>query len=259
MKIIRYLLVSIFLCIAIGGCINLKENKDILFQTSTINALLEGVYNGEITYKELKQYGDFGIGTFNDLDGEMIGLKGKFYQIKADGIAYSVDDSMKTPFAVMTFFEPDKSVLLDETMDYDQLKQYIDRLFLTKNIFYAIKIEGDFKYIKTRSVPRQNKPYPRLIEVVKNQPTFEFHNVKGTIVGFRIPDYMEGINVPGYHFHFITEDKKAGGHLLECRLQDVRIEIDYTSALYMVLPERGEFYKADLTKKRQTELEKVEK
>jgi acetolactate decarboxylase len=261
MKIIYYLLVATFFAIAIcvSGCLHSQENEDILFQTSTINALLEGVYDGEITYKELKQYGDFGIGTFNSLDGEMIGLEGKFYQVKADGIAYAVDDSMKTPFAVVTFFEVDKSISLDKAVDYEQLEHYLDNLLPTKNIFYAVKIEGRFNYIKTRSVPKQIKPYPRLVEVVKDQPTFEFYNVEGTIVGFRCPEYVEGINVPGYHLHFITEDKKAGGHLLECQMQNVRIEIDYTSELYMVLPQTGDFYKADLMKEKQTELEKVER
>ena len=262
MKTIYYLLMAALLAIAICvfGCSHPQENKDILFQTSTINALLEGVYDGEITFQELKQHGDFGLGTVNCLDGEMIGLEGKFYQIKADGIAYLIDDSMKTPFACVTFFEPDKSVLLDEPINnYGQLRGYLDNLLTTKNIFYAIKIEGVFRYLKTRSVPKQNKPYLLLAEVVKNQPTFEFHNVAGTIVGFCCPAYVEGINVPGYHLHFITRDKKAGGHLLESQMQNVKIEIDYTSEFYMVLPEGGEFYKVDLTEEKQKELEKVEK
>jgi len=216
-------------------------------------------YDGEITYEELKQHGDFGIGTFNGLDGEMIGLEGKFYQIKADGIAYPVDSLLKAPFAVVTFFEPDKSVLLNQGLDYNQLTQYLDNLLPTKNIFYAVKIEGVFRYIKTRSAPKQNQPYPPLVEVVKNQPTFEFHDVEGTIVGFRCPVYMEGINVPGYHLHFITGDKKAGGHLLECQIKNAKIELDYTSEFYMALLESSEFYEVDLAKEKQTELEKVEK
>jgi len=166
---------------------------------------------------------------------------------------------MKTPFAIVTFFGPDKTILLDKDMDYDQLKHYLDSLLPTKNIFYAVKIEGIFRYIKTRSVPRQTKPYPPLVEVVKNQTTFEFQDVEGTIVGFRCPSYVKGINIPGYHLHFITKDKKGGGHLLECRTQNMKIEIDYTSEFFMVLAESGEFYKTDLTKEKQKELEKVEK
>src|SRR3989304_2972228 len=246
MKIDGYLLVVVFLCLATHGCTHLQKNEDIVFQASTISALLEGVYDGNVTYKDLKKRGDFGIGTFNSLDGEMIGLEGKFYQIKDDGMAYSVPDTMKTPFAVVTFFKPNEALFLDNTLP-------------TKNIIYSFKIEVDFKYRKPRSVPKQSKPYPPLIESVKDQPTFEVYNVKGTIAGFWFPDYMEGINVPGYHFHLITKDKKAGGHLLECELQNVRIEIDYISELFMALPENSEFYNADLTQKKTGELEKVEK
>ena len=259
MKIIGYLWLIIILVIATPAYSHLGENRDVLFQISTIDALLAGVYDGEMTYEELAKYGGFGIGTFNGLDGEMIGIQGKFYQIKTDGIAYPVDGSMKTPFAVVTFFETDKTVLLDKTVDYEELKEYLDNLLPTQNIFYAIQIEGTFDYIKARSVPKQNKPYPPLVEVVKNQSIFEFHNVKGIIAGFRCPIYVKGINVIGYHLHFLTKDRKAGGHLLECQLQNIEIEIDYTSAFYMVLPKNAEFYTVDLEKDKHQELEKVEK
>lgn len=263
MKITRCLLLIVLL--TVGICIYSskysysQESRDILFQTSTINALLEGVYDGQITYKKLKEHGDFGIGTFNNLDGEMIALEGRFYQIKTDGLAYPVDESMRTPFAVVTFFEPDKSVLLDKPLNCEKLKQYLDSLLPTQNIFYAIKIEGKFSYIKARSVPRQEKPYPPLTQVVKKQSIFEFHLVEGTIVGVRCPSYVEGINVPGYHFHFITSDKRAGGHVLECLIKNVKIEIDYTSKFYLVLPESDSFYQSDLTRERQEEVEKVER
>lgn len=259
MRTLRYLLLTMLSVVAISGYSYSEENQDLLFQVSAINALLEGVYDGDISYGQLRRYGNFGIGTFNSLDGEMIGLDGKFYQITAQGLANVVDDEMKTPFAVVTFFEPDRTVLLPETLDYGKLEEYLDRLLPTKNIFYAIKIEGVFEYVKTRSVPRQNKPYLPLVEVLKNQPTFEFRKVKGTVVGFRCPLYVTGINVPGYHLHFIREDRKAGGHLLECRLENVRVEIDHTLQFYMVLPEDVEFYKADLGKEKHQELEKVEK
>ncbi|MDH5662707.1 MAG: acetolactate decarboxylase [Elusimicrobiota bacterium] len=239
MKIIRYLLVAGFLVIAICGCSCLQENKDVLFQVSTMNAIFRADYDGEMTYGELKQHGDFGIGTFDALDGELFALEGKFYRIKADGIAYPVDDSMKTPFAVVTFFRPDKSVLLDKASDYKQLQQYLDNLFPAKDIFYAIKIEGTFEYVKARNIPRQNRPYPQFSEVVKNQIIFEFHNIEGTLVGFWCPAYLEEINVPGYHFHFITKDKRMGGHLLECQMENVKIEIDYTPEFHMALSESG--------------------
>jgi len=119
------------------------------------------------------------------------------------------------------------------------LQQYLDNLLPKKDIFYAIKIEGTFKYIKARNIPGQNKPYPQFSEVVKNQLIFEFNDVEGTIVGFWCPAYVEGMSVPGYHFHFITKDRKTGGHLLECQMQDVKIEIDYTPEFHVALSESG--------------------
>lgn len=247
--------ICLIIAIVTFGCSKPQEDNDVLFQTSTFDALLKGVYDGNMTFKELKKYGDFGIGTFNGLDGEMVEVAGKFYQIKADGVAYHVDDSMKTPFSVVTFFEANESVLSGNVSDYKQLGQYLDSLLPTENIFYAVKIEGVFDYIKTRSVPKQNKPYPLLTEAIKGQSTFELHDVAGTIVGFRCPLYAEGINVPGYHFHFITTDGKSGGHLLECQMHDVRIEIDNTSEFHMVLPENDEFYSVRSAEGTQTGVE----
>jgi acetolactate decarboxylase len=216
-----------------SGCLGSLKDKDILFQTSTLSALSEGDFDGDLTYKDLRQHGNFGIGTFDDLNGEMVALASKFYQIKTDGKAYPVEDSMETPFAVVTFFEPDKTASLDKMLDYEQLKQYLDSMLADKNIFYAIKVEGAFKYIKARSVAAQSKPYPSLDEALKDQTTFEFRDVTGTLVGFWCPAYVEGINAPGYHFHFITSDRKNGGHLLDCTTESVRIGIDYTPELFM--------------------------
>jgi acetolactate decarboxylase len=258
-KRIHLLSVIFFLALSFSACSNLQKNRDVLYQTSTINALLEGVYDGDITFHELKEHGDFGLGTFHALDGEMIALDGNFYQIKTDGIAYPVDASMKTPFAVVTFFEPDQTVPINKQLDYKDLEAYLDSVLPTENIFFAIKLDGTFSYIKARSVPKQKKPYPPLVDVAKHQKIFEFHDVKGVIVGFRLPQYMKGINVPGYHLHFITDDRKSGGHLLACQIEDVRAEIDYTSNFYMVLPGKDIFYKINLTKDKQKQLDKIEK
>jgi acetolactate decarboxylase len=254
-----FLLVAISLVLSFSACSNLHKNRDVLYQTSTINALLEGVYDGDITFHTVKEHGDFGLGTFHALDGEMIALDGHFYQIKSNGRAYPVDASMKTPFAVVTFFEPDQITSADIQLDCKDLEGHLDSILPTGNIFYAIKLEGTFSYIKARSVPKQNRPYPPLVEAAKHQKIFEFHDVKGVIVGFRLPQYMKGINVPGYHLHFITDDRKAGGHLLACTIKNVHVEIDYTNNFYMVLPEKDAFYNLNLTKDKQNQLDKIEK
>jgi acetolactate decarboxylase len=250
MKLVGYAFLVTILCVTTVGCLSspeLIENEETLFQYSTLGSLLEGVYDGEMTYAELKRHGDFGLGTFNALDGEMIELDHQVYQIKANGAAYQVDGEMKTPFAVVTYFEPDQTVTIAERMDCEQLREYLDSLLPTENIPYALKIDGVFSYMKTRSVPKQNKPYPRLLDVLEEQSVFEFHEVEGVMVGFRLPSYMEGANAPGYHLHFITGDRDAGGHVLDCQPQDIKVEIDYTNGWYTLLPEDEEFYDVEMT------------
>jgi acetolactate decarboxylase len=232
------------------GCSHLQQTSDVLFQASTLSALAEGDFHGDMTYRNLKKHGDTGLGTFDELDGEMIGLDGEFYQIKADGSVHAVDGSMKAPFAEVTFFKPDRTILLADSMNGIQFESFLDDQLPTKNIFYVFKIEGAFTSIKARSVPKQNRPYPSLNDVIKEQSVFEFRNIRGTLIGVRCPAYTAGINSPGYHFHFISADRKSGGHVLEFQVQSVKIEIDDISEFSMVLPGGRDFYNLDLGKAR---------
>jgi acetolactate decarboxylase len=114
--------------------------------------------------------------------------------------------------------------------------------------------------MKTRSLPEQAKPYPPLIEVAKNQSVFEFNNVSGTIVGFRCPQYMNGISIPGYHLHFLTADDKGGGHVLDLKTGSVTAMLDFTPDFLMILPDQSsDFYKIDLSSDQENSIQKVEK
>lgn len=249
---------AVFASTAILAAGSATTSNDTMFQTSTINALMQGVYDGNTTFKELRHYGDFGLGTVQALDGEMIELDGQFYQVKSDGVAYLLNDSMKTPFAEVTFFKPEETIELNGTHNFTQLENYVEGRLVTKNLFYAFKIDGTFDYVKTRSVPVQSKPYVSLSEAIKAQKIFEFHNITGTIVGFRCPAYVGGINVPGYHMHFITANRSAGGHLLDIRLGNASIKVDDLSGFEMILPNIEEFYKADLSGNQQETVKNVE-
>lgn len=249
---IAFLPILMLIMLAPVGCSSQERqqevdiDRDVLFQASTLDALMVGVYDGDIAYAELKEHGDFGLGTLEGLDGEMVAVDGRFYQVKTDGIAYSVDDGSIAPFAMVTFFDADSEAQVERGLDYEGLKAYIDGLLPSRNIFYAVKVEGEFEYIKARSIPAQDKPYPPLSDVIENQAVFELDNVRGTMVGFWCPSYVQGINAPGYHLHFITADNSAGGHVLDCRLDDVIVYIDDTPYLKMELPEIEEFLEADL-------------
>ena len=235
-------------------------NRETLTQVSTINALMAGVYDGVITSGQLKGYGDFGIGTFEGLDGEMVELDGKLYQVVADGVVYAVDNSLQLPFAAVTFFDNDQEGKIASGTNLAQLQQVIDQMIPSANIFCAIKIKGTFSYMKTRSVPKQTKPYPILTEVTKNQSVFEFNKIEGTIVGWKCPQYVNGVNVPGYHLHFLSADFKAGGHVLELKTENVIATLDYTPEYLMILPEmNSDFYKIDLSGDASQAIQKAEK
>ena len=207
-----------------------------LFQTSTIDALLEGRYDGDVSFAELEEHGDFGLGTLEALDGEMVALDGSFYQVKADGRAYAIDGGTRTPFAVVTFFEPDLSRRLTGPMDLATFCTRLDLLVGGEASCYAVRVDGRLEYVKTRSVPRQRRPYPPLAEVVEHQPTFELRDVSGSLVGFRFPRYAQGLNVAGYHFHFITAERSAGGHVLEFQLARGELLVDSEANLRLELP-----------------------
>ena len=189
----------------------------------------------------------------------MVILDGKCYQIKSDGKVNPAFSNATTPFACVTSFKPDFKTNFINSLNYKELELIIEKLLPTKNIFYGIKLTGDFSFVKTRSVPKQVKPYPLLLEVVKNQPTFSLTNKEGTLVGFNCPKYVKGINVPGFHFHFLSKDKQSGGHLLDCEIQNAVLEIAYIADFDRELPHGGDFYKIDLTLDKQQELIKIEK
>ncbi|WP_340818415.1 acetolactate decarboxylase [Methanolobus sp. WCC4] len=236
----------------------MSGGTDTIYQFSIINALLEGVYDGEVSSAELKEHGDFGLGTFDDLDGEMLELDGVIYQVKADGNVYEVDDTTTSPFAVVTFFETDIEDIFSEQMDNQQMAEHIADLLPSENIMYAIKITGNLSYLKTRSVAAQEKPYPRLVDVTKDQSVFEFNDTRGTIVGYWMPEYIDGINVPGYHLHFITEDRTGGGHILEYTIDSGIIEIDSTDGFYLELPENENYLGTGFSQDTEGELEEAE-
>jgi acetolactate decarboxylase len=255
----KYCLFFLIFLITVPGATHAAGGRDVLFQVSTIDALMTGIYDGETTLGSLKEKGDFGLGTFNALDGEMILLDGRFYRITAAGTVERPDPGTKTPFAAVTFFDADRTVPLEKGLDFRQFVVKTDKLLPTPNVFYAIKITGTFEMVRARSVARQTKPYRPLDEVVKNQRVFNLSKVEGTIVGFRCPPYVKGVNVPGYHLHFITADRKAGGHVLDFKVEKAVLEVDDTSEFNLVLPSDKAFYGADLTPDREQAVKAVEK
>lgn len=238
---------------------NAPDNRDTLYQVSTINALLQSVYDGVVPISEAQMHGDTAIGTTDGLDGELIAVDGGYYVIRSDGVAYPLEGTTTTPFISTTFFDPDFTIPVNDTTDISRFEEQLESGLPSANMFYAIRMDGTFDYVKTRSMPKQTRPYPKLADVAAEQSVFEFHNTTGTIVGFWSPDFVSGFNVPGYHIHFITADRTAGGHVLDLRMTDEVIQVDITPDLSIVLPTEGDFYHVNLTEDLSSALESVEK
>jgi len=220
----------------LSGVLYAQSADHSVFQVSTFQALKQGIFDNETTFGELGKEGDFGLGTLNGLDGEMVALNGEFFQIKADGKVYSISDHATTPFAVVTFFKHDKEVFFTRINNLKYFQDALDRIEPDRDSILAIRVNAGFEQIKVRSPHRQTKPYPRLEEALKGQAEFELNDVEGTLVGFRFPKYMDGVSVPGDHLHFISTDKKAGGHVMDCTADKADIEIAVVSNLSVKLP-----------------------
>lgn len=229
-----------------------------LYQVSTLNALLEGVYDGTRTCGELKTHGTLGIGTFDGLDGELVLLDGRIFQVAGTGRVREVPDATTVPFACVIPFTGERQEALATMQDLDALKKELDRLRPNPNAFCAIRIDGTFVRVKTRSVPRQTKPYPKLVEVTKNQPVFESQNVSGTLVGFWCPAFAQGFNLPGYHLHFLSADRTAGGHLLDCRLEAGIVQMEQATGIRVSFPAGEGFGNARLDGDRSRDLHAAE-
>jgi acetolactate decarboxylase len=235
-----------------------KEEEPVLVQVSVIDGLLQGIYDGTYPIGKLLDMGNMGTGTFDRLNGEMMILNDTAFQILSSGRIVIPAPEMLTPFAAITEFRADTSYLLSE-ITFDSLEAAFDHFFPTPNLFYAIHIKGDFRYVKTRSVPEQSKPYPPLVEVTRNQPEFEFENLKGDIAGFFTPDYAKGIAITGFHLHFLNSDRTGGGHITRFTLKEGTMEIGFLSDFQLILPEEGDFFSGNFSVDRTKELEEVEK
>lgn len=224
-----------------------------LFQVSTSGALVQGVYERAVSSNLLLNYGDFGLGTFENLDGEMVVLDGAIYQVRSDGKVTKIEKDVGTPFAVVTHFVADQDQMIENASSFKDLTKICDRYRDSDNLFYAFRIDGHFGHVHTRAMRETLEGLP-LAKAAAIQPEFEFTGVDGTLVGIWAPQFSSALNIAGYHFHFLSEDRSKGGHLLECSGKHLRIRVERLNDFHLSLPESEEFLRADLTKDTSTDL-----
>ena len=236
-------------------------NNEVINQVSLLQGLTFGDYTGSVTVAELKKMGDIGIGTFDKLNGELIMLDGVVYRAAGDGSVEVVNDEETIPFADVTYFDNDEEQKADAVESIDALKELLNKKVeeLGENRFYMVRIDGVFPEMHVRSELAQEKPYQPLAKVLETDQTFyDFEDVKGTVVGLYCPAYMNMLNAVGWHFHFISDDRQAGGHVVDLRGDKATIRWDYTQEFSMKLPDSEAFKDYDLTVDQSEDIKKVE-
>ena len=212
-----------------------------LTQVSILNALLSRRFDGLLSCRELADHGDMGIGTFDRMDGELIMLDGTIYHGKPGGAVHPAEPDTTVPFATVCGFHAEQSWPLDGPLDYDALDRAIDARAPNRNVVCAIRVDGHFASVRTHALQKQDKPYPPTADVVKGCVRTEFHDVEGTIVGFRGVPYLRGLNDTGYHLHFVSQDRSRGGHVLDFSLTSGTCAIGRCTRHVVILPEDGDF------------------
>lgn len=207
-----------------------------LFQTSTVQALLEGAFDGDVTLDQLLEHGDLGLGTLNGLDGELIILDGEVWKANLDCTLAQPRGSVRTPYAVVVQFTPGDPIELTEPLAGEDLEQWLRARGHVSDKPDAIRIDGRFDHVHMRSVPKQVRPYPPLADAIDHQHLVECDDVAGTMVGFRFPDPLEGIEMAGFHLHFVTDDRMHGGHVLSHRVREGTVKVDEATDLHVELP-----------------------
>jgi acetolactate decarboxylase len=233
------------------------RNHSSLYLCAPVNALVEGIYDESIPLAEIKQHGDFGLGTFDHLDGEMVMLDGKTYQMTNDGRVAEVDDAHTTPFACVTFYQMHSTDAIEKDINYAEFTAWVESLLLSPNMFYGIRIEGMFSHMKVRSVPKQEN-YRPLVEVAHDQAVFNFHEIEGTLAGFYTPSFMSTVSVPGLHLHFLSKDLQHGGHLLECSSRKMQVGIQFINKIELSLPVTLDYLTADFHRDVKGDLKQAE-
>ena len=219
----------------------------MLYQHGTLGTLIAGMLQGTTSIGEVMKQGNFGIGTLDGSDGEVVILDGNAYHANAQGEFKALTGEELTPFATVTDFQTDETINVRHITDAEALLAQTKRRAASDNIFFAVKMTGKFEMMHVRMMPKEEPPYRRLSEVAKNQPEFTRERIEGTIVGFYAPQLFHGIAAGGYHLHFVDGDRTFGGHVLDFEMNSGTIEINNIDTLQQHLPSNdAQFMGADI-------------
>ena len=233
-----------------------------MYQVSTLQALALGYSRAVITAGELLRKGDTGLGTFEDVDGEMIVMDGQCYRADQNGAVTVVASETGVPFAAMAKLYGEQQFPLRDLPDITSVRTELTRKIEEEfglNSMHIVRIEGEFEKVDARSEAPYRSHHITLKTVLgRTQKAFLFENIRGSLVGVYFPDYMDGINMPGWHLHFLSEDRSKGGHVFDVSVREGTAKTDKITSIYINLPKEAAFDTYSLKQDLQDEIKSVE-
>jgi acetolactate decarboxylase len=238
----------------------MQENK--MYQVSTLQALALGYTRKVINVGELILKGDTGLGTFEDVNGEMIMMGGHCYRANKNGRVSMVPPETGVPFAAVASLLGERQFAVDGLTSIEAVRSELTERIAEQfglNSMHVIQIDGEFEEVAARSESPYRSHHVTLKEILgETQKAFIFKNIRGSLVGVYFPDYMDGINMPGWHLHFLSEDRTQGGHVFDVRIRTGIARVDKVSNMELELPREAAFDTYALKQVPQEELESVE-
>lgn len=260
-----YFRICLFILFSYNACPAFAQSADSLgrdnnlFSAGHAGGFVGGLYDAFYPYKQLEQKGDFGLGAPANLDGELMMLNGKYYQTRYTGITTQLADTGKTPYATVCFFRPGKVIHVKDKLTKAQLFKLLDSVLNNQNGMYAIHISGNFKYVKTRAFPPvTQRPYTPIAAMLDKQQFFEFNALQGDLIGFKLPEFLAGPAISGYHFHFLSADKVKGGHMTDLITGDITIEIETLNSFTLNVPQTTDFRNYNFKNNNAADIKSVE-
>jgi len=193
-----------------------------IFQFSTVSALIAGLATSGPQAAQLTGYGTHGLGTFTNLDGEMIMLDGKAWHMttSSDGqlpIVKPAGAQQMLPFVQVTKFMPAFRSALSTGFSKDELVDYFAGAGGEgggtggPNSFVPFSVTGSFKSVNVRIAGPRSHERENLAEVTARAKKWDLKDVKGTMFGVASPEWMQGVTVGGVHAHFLSDEGEGSG------------------------------------------------
>ena len=241
---------------------NIPESNTKMFQVSTLQALALGYSKQVTTVHQLLLHGDTGLGTFEDVGGEMIVLDGHCYCADENGRIKEAHPDTGVPFCSVSYMDNAREFTLGPVPDIGTLKKKLNLKIEEDyglNSMHMAVVSGKFETLSARSEAAYRSHHVTLKAVLeKTQNDYTFSQITGSLVCVYYPDYMDGINAPGWHLHFISEDRCHGGHVFGLKAENCTVKLKKISLIEIQIPNDPTFDTYSLKKASKEEIRQVE-